>query len=81
MQPQIVLKTSTPEELNRKWGKCAWEETPSHIVAFPFPGGVLFGAEQRHTAHRLSFFLSVEDARIVGWRLLNAAREAENAVS
>ncbi|SOC11033.1 hypothetical protein [Rhodobacter maris] len=77
----IVMKQYTPKELARKWGKRAWRETPAQIVAIPFPEGVLFGAEQRYSAQRVSFFLSVEDARIIGEKLLAAAREAENAVS
>lgn len=77
----IVMKSYIPKDLARKWGKHAWKETPAQIVAIPFPGGVLFGAEQRYTAQRVSFFLSAEDARIVGQKLLAAAREAENAAS
>lgn len=77
----IVWNSYTLKDFARKWGKHAWKEMPAQIVAIPFPEGVLFGAERRYTAQRVSFFLSVEDARIIGERLLAAAREAENAAS
>lgn len=78
MATHIVWNFYTPNELARKWGKRAWKETPAEIVAIPFTGGVLFGAEQRNTAQRISFYLTREDARIIGAKLVAAAREAEN---
>lgn len=81
MQTCIVFKQYTPEELQRKWSKRAWKDTPAQIVAIPSPAGVLFGAEKRDTVQRVSFFLTPEDARIIGQKLLNAAWEAQNAAS
>jgi hypothetical protein len=81
MPTWIVLKHYTPEEFAKKWSKHAWKECPAKIVTIPFRGGVLFGAEQRCSARRSSFLLSVEDTQVVGAQLLKAAKEAENGIA
>ncbi len=81
MVNQIVLKQQTREEFARQWTAQAWEKTPSLMVTVPYPGGVLFGAENHDRAQRVSFFLAPEDARTIGQRLINAATEADYATS
>lgn len=79
MVNHVELKIYTAEELVRKWGAHAWEDTPSLVVTIPFPGGVLVGAESQDRAQRVSFFLAPDDARIIGQRLIDAAGEADHA--
>ena len=78
MQTRIVRNIHVPNVHIERWDDHIWDWTPALIVAFPFPGGVLFGAEGREPTERVGFFMEPHDARIVAGQLLKAAEEAEN---
>ena len=77
MITQVKLKVYTCEEFQRRWSARAWKKTPSKIITLPFPGGVLFGAEERDSAQSVCFYLNPDDALIIGQKLINAARETQ----
>ena len=72
----VELKVYTPDELKAKWGAGAWKWPPSAMIALPFPGGVLFGAEGQESAQQVSFFLDPNDAVSFGQALINAGKQA-----
>lgn len=73
---QTKLKVFSSDEFRRRWSARAWKDTPSIVIAFPFPGAVLFGAENRDTGETTSFFVSPEDAHNLGIRMIAAATKA-----
>ena len=76
MPSQIKLNVSTPKEIFRRWSARAWKNAPALAIAIPFPGGVLFGAEEGDSSESVSFFLDPNDAQIIGQKLVNAAKQA-----
>ena len=74
MPSQVKLNVKTPKEIMRRWSARAWKNTPALAIAFPFPGGVLFGAEEWNSAKSISFFLDPDDALILGQMLIDAAK-------
>lgn len=76
MASHVKLKVYSIGELRDTWSARAWKDTPSTVIALPFPKGVLFGAENRETGERASFFLSREDAFTFGMKLITGALEA-----
>ena len=74
MRTQVKLNAYTPKEISERWGSRAWKNTPAVTIAFPFPGGVLFGAEERGSGKSVSFFLDPDDAMILGQMLIDAAK-------
>ena len=76
MTTYFASSVYTSGEFARRWSEHAWIDSPAVMIAFPFPGGVLFGAEGQDIAQRVSFFLNPDDAIAFGQRLIDAAKEA-----
>lgn len=81
MQTRIVRNCHVPNVHREWWDDHIWEWTSSLIMAFPFPGGVFFGAEGHEPGERVGFFLEPHSAQIVAAKFLKAAEEAENGIA
>ncbi len=76
MATNVLFKLYNAEELKAKWGNGVWEWTPSTMIALPFQGKVLFGAEEPHNRQRVSFILFPDDAMTFGQMLMDAGKQA-----
>lgn len=77
MPTNIIKKNASMEDVAKEWQASAWNDIPSNIATIPFDRHVLLGIVSQDGTQRVSFFVTAEDAEIIGHRLIQNARLAK----